>query len=176
MAKIRELLIDSDGSMLIPRGDTLPSGNEGELFYNTNTDALYAHNGDWVKIGPCNGAGTFGADFGTENSLAESSTISTSYQNKIDKTFSSLTDGATYLVMAEYAVKTSAGTLSHCVEVASTKYNEVTDAANTYYIHQSFIKTETISGTSLNVKVKYLASSGNTAYISYARVRIWRVN
>jgi hypothetical protein len=51
MAEVRNLLIDADGVLRIPRGTTLPVAGmvEGDLFWKTDTDVLYVY-GDAVWV------------------------------------------------------------------------------------------------------------------------------
>ena len=52
MTKARELSVDADGSIILPRASSNPvSGAQGSMYYNTTDKHLYIHDGSsWIDV------------------------------------------------------------------------------------------------------------------------------
>ena len=120
----------------------------------------------------------FGSEFHEASSEGNSSTTSSSYQQKLRLTTSSLPSG-TYIIYYSYEVDGNGDKAHSRVEINDSEeinYNVYDSSLDGYIAVSGFIVKSSFSGVK-NIDIDYRTnSSGNTIDIRRARITLWRIS
>lgn len=167
----------------IPTGTTAQrpaSPANGMIRYNTTTSKLEGYEGGaWADLVQASGGGTFGSNFQQASNNVESSTTSSTFQQKLRMTTPSLPSG-TYRIgySIEGRCNSTNTALLLRVQINGTSIGEArveSQDANNYDDYSGFYYY-TGSGV-LDIDFDYCSSSaGTTSFTRRARLEIWRVS
>jgi len=132
-----------------------------------------------VTVADIAGSSLFGSSYQKAESLTESSTTNTSYQQKLRLTTPSLPAGNYRIgVSFQWAMNSVSSSVSvrGQIDDATTMFEQVGEAGDTTdYLLASFFGDFTLGAGVHNIDLDYLAEA-NTAYIKNAKIEIWRVS
>ena len=154
--------------------DTTATGSQLNALVGGSETTLHSHPSNVI----------FGQEYTNVSDESQSSTTSTSFQEKLSMTTGNLVDGAKYLISWCYRWRASSTTqdflaqvqLNNTTTVMSHRQEPKDAGANQVYVNSGFYEY-TASGTgSLSIDLDYCSSNvAVTAYISEARMSFWRV-
>jgi len=123
----------------------------------------------------------FGSDFSQASSDGESTTSSTTPQQKLRLTTGTLTSGETYRIGYSYEFNHNSGSTStnQRVQINDTitimeQLVEIQDTTNYHAVGGFYYYTG--AGSTINIDLDYWAESGATSAIRRARLECWRVS
>jgi hypothetical protein len=167
----------------IPTGTTAQrpaSPANGMVRYNTTTNKLEGYeNGGWADLVQSTG-GVFGNNFQQASNDAESSTTSSTFQQKLRMTTSSLPSG-TYRIGYSVEGRCNSTSVSLALQV---QINDTTTIGEALVESQDVANYDDYNGFYyftgsgvLNIDLDYRSSSaGTTSFVRRARLEIWRVS
>jgi hypothetical protein len=175
-----EIMALDSNFVRIPTGSTAtqPSATNGMMRYDTTTNKLRAvENGSWTNV--IGGGSVFGSEFQQTSSESESGTTSWSWQQKVSMTTGNLPSG-TYRIgfYNETRQSSSAGQVAWRVQLNNTTtIAEASQEPDDYTDTFSYSGFQYFSLSGVNtIDMDYYRGYTGTAYISRARLEIWRVS
>lgn len=171
--------VDLDVPCCIPTMSSDPENHyEGDMWWNTTSKHLkiYDGTGDRVIVD------VFGNDYESASSSGESSTSSSSFQDKLSHTTASLT--GTYRVGWHSVVRAGTADTTGEVRLYNSTDTAVVGALQAYFPSSTTERIQVggfaevvFSGSAKTFKVQWRdQAGGNTQYIEDARIELWRVS
>lgn len=158
------------------------SGDVGKFARQLDNNSIWmliSTTPDWIDISSGSG-NIFGSNFQQESSDGESSTTSSTFQQKLRLTTSELPSGVYRIGFYYEWQKSGLSDFLSRVQVNDTTnisegFEEAVDAGSDQWFVRGGFGYYSGSGV-LNIDLDYAASGGDTSYIRRARLEIWRIS